>query len=89
MSLHAILRQVNFVEFEQMLMTKLGCQKCPGSGFTTTVKAAVGVSAGLIGGVIAGVVGAALLGIGGKKGYDVWSKQTVDISSAQTNPMYT
>lgn len=66
-----------------------GCQKCPGSGFTTTVKAAVGVSAGLIGGVIAGVVGAALLGIGGKKGYDVWSKQTVDISSAQTNPMYT
>jgi len=66
----------------------MGCQKCPGSGFTTTVKTAVGVSAGLIAGIVAAVVGAVAVGVGGKKGYDHWSKKTVDITSAHNNPMY-
>jgi len=67
-----------------------GCQQCPGSRFTTTVKTAVGISAGVIGGIVAaGAVAAALVGFGGKKGYDHWAKKTTDITSAHTNPMYT
>jgi hypothetical protein len=67
----------------------VGCQKCPGSHFTTLEKAGIGIGAGAAAGIaIAGAVFAGIAFFGGKKGLDAYRRNRSDMTGAHTNPVY-